>query len=106
LENNKIKRFKILLYEDMHETGKAILAEKADVFFASSYEKDLLIPEARDVNGIITRANGKVTRSMMESAPKLKVVGRPGVGVENIDLEAGGVQGPPEAAQEGEIMVQ
>jgi len=83
-----MKNFKILLYEDMHETGKALLKEKAEIFFAQSLEEDSLIKEVKEVNGIIIRANGKVTRKIMASAPKLKVVGRHGVGVENIDLEA------------------
>jgi D-3-phosphoglycerate dehydrogenase len=83
-----MKNFKILLYEDMHETGKALLKEKAEIFFARSLEEDSLVKEVKEVNGIIIRANGKVTRKMMVSAPKLKVIGRHGVGVENIDLEA------------------
>ncbi len=83
-----MKNFSILLYEDMHETGKALLKEKAEILFANSLEEASLIKEVKEVDGIIIRANGKVTRKMMESAPKLKVIGRHGVGVENIDLEA------------------
>ncbi len=83
-----MKRFMILLYEDMHEAGKAILGEKAEILFATSIEETSLMNEVKEVDGIIVRANGKVTRKMMESAPKLKVIGRHGVGVENIDLEA------------------
>ena len=83
-----MKRFVILLYEDMHEVGKALLREKAEILFAASLEETSLIKEVREVDGIIVRANGKVSRKMMESAPKLKVIGRHGVGMENIDLEA------------------
>ena len=83
-----MKNFKILLYEDMDETGKTLLKEKAEILFANSLEEASLIKEVKEVNGIIIRANGKVTRKIMASAPKLKVVGRHGVGVENIDLEA------------------
>jgi D-3-phosphoglycerate dehydrogenase len=83
-----MKRFVVLLYEDMHETGKALLREKAEILFAASLEETSLIKEVREVDGIIVRANGKVSRKMMESAPKLKVIGRHGVGMENIDLEA------------------
>ena len=83
-----MKRFVVLLYEDMHEAGKAILREKAEILLATSLEESSLMKEVRDVDGIIVRANGKVSRKMMELAPKLKVVGRHGVGVENIDLEA------------------
>jgi D-3-phosphoglycerate dehydrogenase len=72
----------------MDETGKALLKEKAEFFFANSLEEASLIKEVKEVSGIIIRANGKVSRRLMESAPKLKVVGRHGVGVENIDLEA------------------
>jgi len=83
-----MKKFQVLLYEDMHEAGKALLKEKGEVFFAKSLDEASLIEEVREYDGIIIRANGKVTRKIMESAPKLKVIGRHGVGVENIDLEA------------------
>jgi len=83
-----MEKFKVFLYEDMHEAGKAILKEKAGILFASSLEETSLIEEAKEVDGIIIRANGKVTRKMMESALKLKVIGRHGVGVDNIDLGA------------------
>ena len=80
--------FNILLYEDMHEAGKALLKEKAKIFLARSFEEASLIKEVREMDGIIIRANGKVSRRVMESAPRLKVIGRHGVGVENIDLDA------------------
>ena len=83
-----MKRYKVLLYEDMHKDGKALLKEKAEILFARSLEESSLIQEAKEIDGIIIRANGKVTRKMMEAAPKLRVVGRHGVGVENVDLEA------------------
>jgi len=81
-------RFKILLYEDIREEGKAILREKADLFFAESFEESYLIEKVREIDGIIIRANGKATRKIMEAAPRLKVIGRHGVGVENVDVEA------------------
>jgi D-3-phosphoglycerate dehydrogenase len=83
-----MKEFRVLLYEEMHEAGKALLRQKAEVVFANSLEEDSLIKEVEGVDGIIIRANGKVTRKMMESAPRLRVIGRHGVGVENIDLGA------------------
>jgi D-3-phosphoglycerate dehydrogenase len=83
-----MERFKVLLYEEMHEEGKAILKEKADIFFAERLDEPYLIDHVRDMDGMILRANGRASRKVMESAPRLKVVGRHGVGVENIDLEA------------------
>jgi D-3-phosphoglycerate dehydrogenase len=83
-----MKKFKVLLYEDMHSAGKTLLAEKAEVSFAASFEEDSLIKEVKEVDAVIIRANGKVTRRLMDHAPRLKVVGRHGVGLETIDLEA------------------
>ncbi len=80
--------FRILLYEEMHEVGKALLREKGEVLFASSFEEASLVKEVEDIDAIIIRANGKVSRKVIESAPKLKVIGRHGVGVENIDIDA------------------
>ncbi|MCJ7704994.1 MAG: hypothetical protein MUO28_05580, partial [Desulfobacterales bacterium] len=68
-----MKKFIVLLYENMHEDGKALLKEKAEILFAHSLEEASLIQEVKEIDGIIIRANGKVTRKMMESASRLKV---------------------------------
>ncbi len=78
----------VLLYEPIHERAVAFISEHAEVRRAESLDEDELIQVVGDVDGIIVRANGKVTRRLMEAAPRLKVVGRHGVGVETIDLEA------------------
>jgi D-3-phosphoglycerate dehydrogenase len=83
-----MKKFIVLLYEDMREEGKAILKEKADLFFAEHLEENYLVERVGEIDGIIIRANGKVTRKMMDSAPRLKVIGRHGVGVENVNIAA------------------
>lgn len=80
-------RFKVLLYEDIHEDGKSILREKAEIFLAESFEEAYLIERAKETDGIVIRSNGRVTRKVIESAPRLKVIGRHGVGVENIDVQ-------------------
>jgi D-3-phosphoglycerate dehydrogenase len=78
----------VLLYEEIHLAALTILEEKAQVRRALSLEEDALLGQVADVEGIILRANGKVSRRLMAAAPSLKVVGRHGVGVEAIDLEA------------------
>ena len=47
-----------------------------------------LIPLVADVEAMVVRSETKVTRKLMEAAPKLPVVGRAGVGVDNVDVEA------------------
>lgn len=83
-----MKPFRILLYENMHQAGIDLLAEKAEVMMAKSLDEDSLIEQVKDVDAIIIRANGAVTARLMDAAPKLKVIGRHGVGVEAIDLQA------------------
>jgi D-3-phosphoglycerate dehydrogenase len=78
----------VLLFEPFHEDGLALLRENAEVRFASSLEEEQLLDEVQDVSGIIVRANGKVSRRLMEAAPSLNVAGRHGVGVDNIDVAA------------------
>jgi D-3-phosphoglycerate dehydrogenase len=47
-----------------------------------------LISMVSDVNAIVVRSETKITRSVIAAASKLKVVGRAGVGVDNVDVAA------------------
>lgn len=46
-----------------------------------------LLPLVKDVEAMVVRSETKITRKIMEAAPKLRVVGRAGVGVDNVDVE-------------------
>lgn len=78
----------VLLFEPFHDDGLALLREKTVVRIATSVDEAYLLAEVADVDAIIVRASGRVSRRLMETARKLKVVGRHGVGVDNIDLAA------------------
>jgi D-3-phosphoglycerate dehydrogenase len=82
------EKSKVLLYESMHQEGTALLEEKCDVIYARSYDEKDLIDQVSDVNAVIIRANGAVTEKIIKAAPKLKVIGRHGVGLDAIDLAA------------------
>lgn len=47
-----------------------------------------LIPLVGEMNALVVRSETKITRKVIEAAPKLKVVGRAGVGVDNVDVDA------------------
>src|SRR5436190_1321655 len=49
-----------------------------------------LVPE---VEAMVVRSETKITRKVMEAAPRLKVVGRAGVGVDNVDVDAATARG-------------
>lgn len=59
---------------------------EADVQLKKS--SDELLAAAADADGWIIRSGTTITADLIEAAPKLKVIGRAGVGVDNIDLEA------------------
>jgi len=50
--------------------------------------EDELIELVKDAAALAVRSETKVTRKVLEAAPILKVVGRAGVGVDNVDIEA------------------
>jgi D-3-phosphoglycerate dehydrogenase len=83
----------VLLLGEIHEDAMALLREKAEIRFATSLEEEDLIAQVGDVEGIVVRAEGDVNRRVLENAPRLKVVGRHGVGVDNIDLGAASERG-------------
>ncbi|NOZ28692.1 MAG: hydroxyacid dehydrogenase [Chloroflexi bacterium] len=78
----------VLLYEPIHPKALAYLSERAEVRMADSLDEDDLIRAVADVDGIIVRARGRVSRRLMEAAPRLKVIGRHGVGLDHIDCRA------------------
>jgi D-3-phosphoglycerate dehydrogenase len=81
-------RFKVLLTDKIDAAGMEILEKVAEVKFSSSLSEDVLASEASDVDGMIVRVPAFVTRKVLENARRLKVVGRFGVGYENIDVDA------------------
>lgn len=81
-------KFKVLLYEPIHNEGIKILEEKCELIYATSYEEGDLIGQAAGADAIIIRANGSVSKAIIESSSTLKVIGRHGVGLDTVDLEA------------------
>lgn len=80
--------FKILITDGLDESGQSILRASAQVDDKSGISADDLLKAIADYDALIVRGRTKVTASVMDAASKLKVIGRAGVGVDNIDLEA------------------
>lgn len=83
-----MKPYRILLYEEMHKVGTEMLAEKAELIYANSLDEDALFKQVTDIDALVIRANGAVTARLMDAAPRLKVIGRHGIGLDAIDLQA------------------
>ncbi|MDR2787364.1 MAG: hydroxyacid dehydrogenase [Candidatus Accumulibacter sp.] len=85
-------RSRILISEFMDEKAIDALRARYDVHYDPGLfgKKDELILEIRDAHALIVRNNTRVDARLIESAPKLRVVARLGVGLDNIDLESCG----------------
>jgi D-3-phosphoglycerate dehydrogenase len=80
---------KILLLEPIHPVGTDYLrAHDCEAFQAGALDEPTLLEQVKHISGIIVRTRGRVSRKLMQAAPGLKVIGRHGVGVENIEVEA------------------
>lgn len=64
------------------------LAERAHVVNCPRDQTGDLSQQLQRADGLVVRTYTRVDRSLLEQAPCLKVVGRAGVGLENIDLDA------------------
>ncbi len=79
---------KILITDPIHEDAINILKELGDVEVATNLSKEELLEKIKDADILIVRSGTKVDREVIEHAKKLKIIGRAGVGVDNIDVEA------------------
>jgi D-3-phosphoglycerate dehydrogenase len=79
---------KILITDGLEEDGQSILRAAAVVEDRSGITAADLPAAVASCHAIIVRGRTRVTGEVLESADSLKVVGRAGVGVDNIDLVA------------------
>ncbi len=79
---------KVLVSDHLHEAGIELLRQHVEVEVAVGLSKEELIERVRDKDALLVRSATRVTRDVIEAAKNLKVIGRAGVGVDNIDIKA------------------
>lgn len=79
---------KVLVSDQISDLGVAKLREKALVDVKTELTPGELIQTIGEYDALVVRSSTKVTRQVLEAGKNLKVVGRAGVGVDNIDVEA------------------
>jgi D-3-phosphoglycerate dehydrogenase len=81
---------KVLVADKISSKGVAWLKKQPgiDVIEAYGSSPEKLLELVKDVHAIAVRSETKVTAELMAAAPLLKVVGRAGVGVDNVDVDA------------------
>ena len=78
---------KILIVQPIHERGVQVFDDRFEVRTATDPSVATVIREIAGVEGVIVRT-APFPREIMEAAKELKVIGRHGVGVDNIDVKA------------------
>ncbi len=86
-------RWKVLITDGLRPEGEVILAREAEVDNRNGIDAETLLQVIGEYHAVIVRSRTKITAAVLEAATNLKVVGRAGVGVDNIDLEAAKARG-------------
>lgn len=85
---------KILVADDVSESGlEPLRAASFQVEKRTGLSKTELASALTDCEGLIVRSETKVTADVLDAARKLRVIGRAGVGVDNIDVTAATIHG-------------
>jgi D-3-phosphoglycerate dehydrogenase len=81
---------KILVADKISPKGVALLRSQPGFEVVEAYNspREKLLEIVKDVQAIAVRSETKITAEVIAAAPKLQVVGRAGVGVDNVDVEA------------------
>jgi len=80
-------RPKVVVAEAIAAAGVERLRETCDVDLAVGADRADLIARLADAHGLVVRSATDVDREMILAAPDLRVIGRAGIGVDNIDLK-------------------
>src|SRR6516162_5267101 len=76
---------KVIVADKISERGVDLLKQTGSTIVQTT--KETIEKELADTEALIVRSATRVTPELMEKAPRLRVVGRAGVGVDNIDLD-------------------
>ena len=88
---------KVLVTDKINEVAGKIVSEAAEVVYMETLPEDKLAEIIGEYDALMVRSQTKVTAKILAAGKNLKIIGRAGVGVDNIDVE--------EATQRGVIDV-
>jgi len=78
---------KVLVSDSLSEEGLTVLKGSVDVDYKPELTPEQLVAEIEKYDALVVRSRSKVSAAVIEAGTNLKVIGRAGVGVDNIDVE-------------------
>ena len=88
---------KVLVSDSIDQSGIDILSQVAQVDVKTGLPAEELVKVIPEYDGLMIRSGTKVNKEIIEAATKLKIIGRAGVGVDNVDV--------PSATRKGIVVV-
>ncbi|MBA2644973.1 MAG: phosphoglycerate dehydrogenase [Solirubrobacterales bacterium] len=79
---------RVLVAEEIAEAGVAMLRESFSVDVGTSWTPEELASRIGDYDAILIRSATQLTAELIERGERLKVIGRAGIGVDNVDVAA------------------
>jgi D-3-phosphoglycerate dehydrogenase / 2-oxoglutarate reductase len=79
---------RVLVKEKIADAGVELLRERFDVELGLEWDGSELERRIAEFDGILIRSATKLTPDLIERADRLKVIGRAGTGVDNVDVDA------------------
>ena len=86
---------RVLVSDTLSEAGLAALKSNTALWveYAPGLKEDELAQRIAEFDGLVIRSGSKVTAKVIAAAKKLKVIGRAGIGVDNVDVAAASKHG-------------
>jgi D-3-phosphoglycerate dehydrogenase len=87
------EKIRVLVKEKIAQAGVDVLKEHFDVDVRTDMTDEELAQKINDYDAIIIRSASKITADVLANAQRVKMIGRAGVGVDNIDVKAASKKG-------------
>jgi D-3-phosphoglycerate dehydrogenase / 2-oxoglutarate reductase len=87
------ERLKVLVKEKVGDSGVKLLEEHFEVDLGVDWSDEQLVERIGAYHGILIRSATKMTAELIAHARNLRVIGRAGVGVDNVDVDAATARG-------------
>ncbi|MCL4472995.1 MAG: phosphoglycerate dehydrogenase [Actinobacteria bacterium] len=82
------KKPRVLVKEKIADSGVDLLKKEFSVDVKLDMDQEQLLREIHNYNAIVIRSSTKMTKEIIEAAGNLQVIGRAGIGVDNVDIKA------------------
>ena len=82
------ERLKVLVKENIGDSGVELLREHFDVDLGFDWNDEQLAERIGEYHGILIRSATKLTAELINKATNMRAIGRAGVGVDNVDVDA------------------